>query len=45
VSVIDQAKAIDTEDKVFLLGALVAPALVWWLFTGRKKYTTKGMTK
>jgi hypothetical protein len=34
---------MDSGDKQFLLGAVLAPILAWWFFQGRKKYATKGM--
>lgn len=34
---------MDRSDKQFLVATLIAPLLVWWMFTGRRKYGTKGM--
>ncbi len=34
---------MDKHDKQFLLGAILSPLIVWWLLSGRKKYSTKGM--
>jgi hypothetical protein len=34
---------MDRQDKQFVLGAIVAPLLVWWFITGRRKYSAKGM--
>lgn len=34
---------MDTNDKQWLISAIIAPIIVWWLFQGRKKYGTKGM--
>jgi hypothetical protein len=35
--------ALDNGDKAFFVGSLIAPIMVWWYFTGRKKYGTKGL--
>lgn len=34
---------IDYDDKAWLVGSIVVPILVWWIFYGRKKYSAKGM--
>lgn len=34
---------IDSKDKQYLIVAVVTPLIVWWVFTGRKKYSAKGM--
>lgn len=34
---------LDNQDKQFILASIVAPLVIWWFFTGRKKYSTKGM--
>jgi hypothetical protein len=34
---------LDNEDKAYFAGAVLAPIIVWWFYTGRKKYGTKGM--
>jgi hypothetical protein len=34
---------LDRNDKQFFVGAIIAPLIVWWLFVGRQKYSTKGM--
>jgi hypothetical protein len=33
----------DNDDKKFFLASILIPLAVWWYFTGRKKYGTKGM--
>jgi hypothetical protein len=40
-----KVRHMDSGDKQFLVGTLIAPVIVWWLFQGRKKYSVKGMTK
>jgi hypothetical protein len=34
---------IDTADKQFFIASILIPLCIWWFFTGRKKYSTKGM--
>lgn len=34
---------IKDDDKQFLLGAIVAPLIIWTYFVYRKRYSTKGM--
>jgi hypothetical protein len=34
---------LDNEDKRFFIATLIAPLIVWWILTGRKKYAVKGM--
>jgi len=34
---------MDASDKHLLIGSVLAPLVFWWLFIGRKKYSTKGM--
>ncbi len=34
---------MDNSDKQFMIASICVPLLLWWLFTGRKKYGTKGM--
>lgn len=34
---------LDTEDKKFFLASILVPLVIWWYFTGRKKYGMKGM--
>lgn len=34
---------LDKDDKAFMVGTILAPIIVWWLFYGRRKYGTKGM--
>jgi hypothetical protein len=36
-------RSMDSGDKQFMVGAIIGPILVWWFFTGRKRYGTKGM--
>lgn len=35
---------LDYDDRAFMVGSIVGPLLVWWLFYGRKKYSLKGKT-
>lgn len=35
--------SLDSDDKRFFIAAIVVPLILWWVFTGRKKYGTKGM--
>lgn len=34
---------LDGEDKKFFIASIGVPILIWWIFTGRKKYGVKGM--
>lgn len=34
---------LDAEDKRYFITALIVPFIIWWIFTGRKKFGTKGM--
>jgi len=34
---------IQDGDKQFLFASIVAPLVLWWIFTGRKRYSVKGM--
>lgn len=34
---------LDYDDKAFIVGSIVGPLIVWWLFYGKKKYGMKGM--
>jgi hypothetical protein len=34
---------MESDDKRFFVASIVIPIGVWWYFTGRKKYGTKGM--
>lgn len=36
-------KSLDNDDARFLI-SMVVGLLLWWLFIGRRKYSTKGMT-
>lgn len=36
-------RALDQDDKRFFAASVIIPIAVWWYFTGRKKYGTKGM--
>lgn len=33
---------MNKDDKFFLLGSIVIPLGLWWIFYGRDKYSTKG---
>lgn len=33
---------LDASDKQFIIASLVVPVVLWWFFTGRKKYGVKG---
>lgn len=35
---------LDSSDKQFFIASIVVPIILWWLFTGRKKYGVKGMS-
>lgn len=30
-------------DKQFFLASIIIPLIVWWAYTGRKRYSAKGM--
>jgi len=34
---------MDNSDKQFFVASIVLQLLIWWFFTGRKKYGAKGM--
>jgi hypothetical protein len=34
---------LDNADKQFFVASVLVPLLLWWYFTGRKKYGAKGM--
>lgn len=36
-------KGIDKGDRAFIVGSIIAPIVVWWIYQGRQKYGTKGM--
>jgi hypothetical protein len=36
-------RSLDDSDKAYFAGAIIAPIVVWWFFTGRKKYGVRGM--
>lgn len=36
---------LDKSDRQWLVASIIVPIVLWWLFTGRKKYSTKGMTR
>jgi hypothetical protein len=40
----DVWKDIDNDHKVFLIGSIVVPLIVWWAYIGRKTYSMKGRT-
>jgi hypothetical protein len=35
--------SLDRNDKQFFIAAILVPIIMWWVFTGRQKYGTKGM--
>jgi hypothetical protein len=35
---------LDAQDRRFFFASILVPILVWWILTGRKKYSVKGMT-
>lgn len=35
-------KSVDSDDKRFFL-SMILGLLLWWVFIGRKKYSTRGM--
>lgn len=37
-------KSLDNSDKQFFLASILVPLIIWWIFTGRRKYSTKGMS-
>ncbi len=40
---VDRWNAIEKGDRAFIIGSLVAPLAIWWFYTGRHKYGTKGL--
>lgn len=36
-------RSLDKSDKQFMVATIIAPVVVWWYFSGRRKYGTKGM--
>ncbi len=34
---------IDRSDKQFFVASILVPLVIWWVFTGRRKYAAKGM--
>lgn len=34
---------LDSDDKKFFIASVLVPLILWWVFTGRKKYGMKGM--
>jgi hypothetical protein len=36
-------RSLDNQDKQFFIASIAIPILLWWVFTGRKKYSAKGM--
>lgn len=36
-------KGLDRSDRYMIVSSVVAPILVWWFYTGRHKYSSKGM--
>lgn len=35
--------SLDKNDKQFFVAAIITPIVLWWIFTGRRKYGMKGM--
>lgn len=35
--------SLDNSDKQFFIASILVPLIIWWVFTGRKKYSAKGM--
>jgi len=40
---VERWNALQNGDKAFIVGTVITPIVVWWYFTGRKKYGTKGL--
>lgn len=36
-------RGMENSDKQFFVASVIAPVIVWWIFTGRKRYATGGM--
>lgn len=34
---------LDAQDKQFFIATILVPLVLWWIFTGRRKYSVKGM--
>lgn len=34
---------MDSSDKQFMVASVAVPIIIWWVFTGRKKYGVRGM--
>jgi hypothetical protein len=34
---------LQPEDKKFFVASIVIPIVLWWIFTGSKRYSAKGM--
>lgn len=35
--------SLDAHDKQFFIATILVPIVLWWIFTGRRKYSVKGM--
>jgi hypothetical protein len=33
----------DKDDSMFLILSVVVPLILWWFYTGKRKYSAKGM--
>lgn len=40
---IDRWNALEKGDRAFLLGSILTPFAIWWYFSARHKYGTKGL--
>jgi hypothetical protein len=36
-------RGMETSDKQFFFASVIAPVIIWWVFTGSKRYGTGGM--
>lgn len=36
-------EGIDRSDRMFVVGSIIAPIIIWWYYKGRHKYNLKGM--
>lgn len=34
---------MQSDDKKFFIASIAIPLIVWWVFTGSKRYSVKGM--
>ncbi len=35
---------LDQHHRQFMIASIAIPLILWWFFTGRKKYSLKGQT-